>query len=192
MFFGMSAVDTYGKSRKRRFIPKYTDQKLFGVLGDDYLYSLDNLLDVLLLPGGMEEERYGLISERSCYGANYLRVVNGLGIGVLLGLEGEVSVAEAYALLISLLKIALGPKNTGARNTHTDKLLNELLSGDVDHIKVKKDGIPPISVLTLCGIYGNSLDTLKTCERLIVHCSVLETTLEVPVIKSLKFVETHN
>ena len=138
----------------------------------------------------MEEEGDGLISEGSCYGANYLGVVNGLRIGVLLRLEGEVSVTEADTLLISLLEIALGPENTGARNTHTDKLLDELLGGDVNNVKVKKDGIPPISVLTLCGVYGNSLDSLKACESLIVHCGILKAALEVPVIKSFKLAKT--
>ena len=155
---------------KRRPKPPFFDYtkilrpKLFEMLGDDYLYSIDNLLDVLLLPRGMEEEGDGLISEASCYGANNLGVVYGLGIGVFLRLEGELRSTETYAILISLLEIALGPENTGARNTHTDKLLNKVLGNDVNNVEVKKDGIPPIRVLTLSGVYGNSLDSLKSGE----------------------------
>ena len=58
---------------------------------ENSLQSVNATLDVSFLPRGMEEETNGSVTEALSSGTNNALIVNRLGVGVFLGLEGEVA-----------------------------------------------------------------------------------------------------
>ena len=65
---------------------------------ENLFHSVNAALDMNLFPRGMEEQVKGLGTQGVSLGAMYVSVLDGVGIGVLLGLKGEVRGTKAVKL----------------------------------------------------------------------------------------------